>query len=162
MLKHNMRVFAQIGMVLLMLSNLLVLPNLVVGQEITSDQLRQLQMELKALGLYNGQVDGVYGPETERALRRLRELNSSSATEVSLSSSSTPIPPDQIIRAFQTQLKALGLFDGQVDGVYGPKTERALRRFKQELESTRPGGCPESPPCPPIEKPLTNQGGRKG
>ncbi|MCG8365537.1 MAG: peptidoglycan-binding protein, partial [Pseudanabaenales cyanobacterium] len=34
------------------------------------DAIAQLQERLKALGVYNGSVDGVFGPETERAVRQ--------------------------------------------------------------------------------------------
>jgi peptidoglycan hydrolase-like protein with peptidoglycan-binding domain len=39
---------------------------------------------------------------------------------------------DQIaIREAQQQLKSLGLYDGPIDGLFGPKTEEALREYQQ-------------------------------
>jgi hypothetical protein len=44
-------------------------------------------------------------------------------------------------REFQTKLKALGLYNGQIDGTVGPETRRALRRFQQQNGIT-PGSDP--------------------
>ena len=40
-----------------------------------SDRVRELQRRLKALGYYNGSVDGDYGPNTEKAVRAFQKAN---------------------------------------------------------------------------------------
>ena len=44
----------------------------------------------------------------------------------------------QEIREIQTQLRAMGLYQGEVDGIAGPQTQQAVRQFQQQrgLEQT--------------------------
>jgi peptidoglycan hydrolase-like protein with peptidoglycan-binding domain len=42
-------------------------------------------------------------------------------------------------RHVQTVLARLGYYDGQVDGVFGPDTRAAIRRFQHELGATMSG-----------------------
>jgi peptidoglycan hydrolase-like protein with peptidoglycan-binding domain len=39
------------------------------------DDFRQAQLELRNMGLYNGSLDGVVGPETKRALEQFQKNN---------------------------------------------------------------------------------------
>ncbi|HWX29905.1 MAG TPA: peptidoglycan-binding domain-containing protein [Steroidobacteraceae bacterium] len=39
------------------------------------DDFRQAQLELRNMGLYNGSLDGVLGPETKRALDQFQKDN---------------------------------------------------------------------------------------
>lgn len=39
--------------------------------------------------------------------------------------------PRNMVRAIQTQLNGLGIDSGQADGLYGPKTKRAIMKFQQ-------------------------------
>ena len=39
------------------------------------DDIRQAQLELRNMGLYNGSLDGVVGPETKRALEQFQKNN---------------------------------------------------------------------------------------
>ena len=60
--------------VMLVLCFLAMTPALVGAQQQGSQQqdqmaIRQAQQQLKAMGLYEGPIDGRYGPETEQALR---------------------------------------------------------------------------------------------
>jgi hypothetical protein len=43
------------------------------SRRISQDDVRQTQQQLKALGLYNGPVDGLVGPEMQRALARYQQ-----------------------------------------------------------------------------------------
>jgi murein L,D-transpeptidase YcbB/YkuD len=69
----------------------------------------------------------------------------------------------------QQTLKDTGLYAGPIDGVLGPETLQALREFQasqglpqtgkldeatrqQLMITSRPGGCPEGPPCPPQSR----------
>ena len=45
------------------------------------------------------------------------------------------------IAAMQEKLKQLGLFDGTVDGYYGPKTADAIRAFEQRHGLPRTGAA---------------------
>jgi N-acetylmuramoyl-L-alanine amidase len=43
------------------------------------------------------------------------------------------------VRNIQKKLKALGFFDGAVDGIYGVKTQRAVRQFQKSVGITADG-----------------------
>ena len=42
---------------------------------LSKDDFRQAQLELRNMGLYNGSLDGVVGPETKRALEQFQKNN---------------------------------------------------------------------------------------
>src|SRR5207248_3644388 len=45
------------------------------SRNISQDEVRQAQQQLKAQGLYNGPIDGMAGPEMHRALARYQQQN---------------------------------------------------------------------------------------
>jgi len=45
------------------------------SRNISQDEVRQAQQQLKAQGLYNGPIDGMAGPEMQRALTRYQQQN---------------------------------------------------------------------------------------
>ncbi|MBV8534796.1 MAG: peptidoglycan-binding protein [Alphaproteobacteria bacterium] len=68
----------------------------------TNDQVREAQQKLKDLGLYQGRIDGIYGPQTiaavdkfqsENGLPRTRALND--ATQQRLQTAQQPAPDTQ-------------------------------------------------------------------
>jgi peptidoglycan hydrolase-like protein with peptidoglycan-binding domain len=48
-----------------------------------------------------------------------------------MKSPSAPRPPGEIINDIQRELARRGYYDGVVDGLYGPKTDAAIRDFEQ-------------------------------
>ena len=40
-----------------------------------ADEVKQAQQKLKSEGLYNGQIDGIAGPETKQALEKFQQQN---------------------------------------------------------------------------------------
>lgn len=48
--------------------------------ELTQNTTRQVQQELQQDGMYKGQVDGVWGPQTKSAVRQYQQKNNLSAT----------------------------------------------------------------------------------
>jgi peptidoglycan hydrolase-like protein with peptidoglycan-binding domain len=114
-------------------------------QQTDQDQVRQAQQRLKDLGFYEGSIDGIYGPETEAALREYQArqgLQVSGAltkeTHQALMQSKQQGPQqaekamDQnLIRQAQERLKEDGFYTGAIDGDYGPETEEALREYQK-------------------------------
>ena len=49
--------------------------HLQTAANLSKDDFRQAQLELRNMGLYNGSLDGVVGPETKRALEQFQENN---------------------------------------------------------------------------------------
>ncbi len=81
-------------------------------------------------------VDGVVGPETYRALASARWR----LGDRQLSLASNPYVGDDVA-ALQERLLELGFDAGRVDGVFGPRTERALRAFQREYGLLPDGTC---------------------
>lgn len=69
--------------------------------------------------------------EAAAAARREAERQQAEAL-----ANATPPPPisvsPEVLSSIQTNLRALGLYQGDIDGVSGPATERAIRRFQQQ------------------------------
>jgi N-acetylmuramoyl-L-alanine amidase len=98
-----------------------------------------LQEELAELGYYEGPQDGVFGPETEEALKRLQAeegLDESVVldrpTRAVLGAASAGRSYSLSIKALQTALAELGLYDGLIDGDYGPGTEAGIEEIQRE------------------------------
>jgi peptidoglycan hydrolase-like protein with peptidoglycan-binding domain len=53
------------------------------------------------------------------------------AAPAKAASPSTPRPPGEIIIDIQRELARRGFYDGTVDGLYGPRTDGAIRDFEQ-------------------------------
>ena len=105
-----------------------------------------LQVALRASGLYGGDVDGWYGRGTRRAVRRLQRRKrlgvdgvAGPRTRRALGRRGRPRLGARAIRpgasgfdvaALQFLLAWQGFASGTMDGGYGPRTGRALRRFQ--------------------------------
>lgn len=118
------------------------------------EQVRNLQRQLKALGFYNGQADGDYGPATEEAVKAFQKQYkltpdgvAGADTQTKLASAKatmipaiTPAPTGSLklgsqgqeVRSVQQKLKSLGFYTGSVDGDYGEGTQAAVMRFQKQ------------------------------
>ena len=126
------------------------------------DAVRALQKRLKALGFYNGSVDGDYGSGTTAAveafqaanglkvdgiagtntLNKVYEEEAKSSSSGSTTSSSTFSSTGYVtlregdkndsVRKLQEQLKKLGYYSGSVDGSYGSGTVAAVLSFQKQ------------------------------
>ena len=81
-------------------------------------------------------VDGVVGPETYRALAAARWR----LGDRLLSLASNPFVGDDV-SALQERLLELGFDAGRVDGVFGVRTQSALRGFQREYGMVADGAC---------------------
>ncbi len=110
-----------------------------------SCSVRALQRRLAAAGYVTGPFDGRYGPLTERAVRRyqgayglLVDGIAGPLTLGSLVARTPDINPgagyavngSRPVRALQRRLARAGFHPGPVDGLYGPLTGQAVRRFQ--------------------------------
>lgn len=116
-----------------------------------SAEVRDAQQRLRTLGLYDGPIDGIWGPATETAIMRFQQHNGFEATgrldnrtlaEIRRdaapprTAAAPAVDPDeplqpQVIRGVQQRLNRLGFYPGQPDGIWGPATERGLERFQR-------------------------------
>jgi peptidoglycan hydrolase-like protein with peptidoglycan-binding domain len=111
-----------------------------------SETVAKLQSGLTALGYYTGTVDGLYGAETTAAVKALQEDLGVPAdgmygpqTHEALAEALGGDPASEIIVALQTELKELGFYEGEIDGVYGPATVDAVKKLQSECGLTQDG-----------------------
>ena len=130
-------------------------------QPLTASAIRLVQDHLRQAGAYTGQVDGIWGADSQAALERFQQthslqvtgqLNQVTATALSLAPSdllptsqpAAPIAPStalpaaapgsfsaDAIRAVQTRLKDLNFYSGGIDGLWGADTQAAIQKFQQ-------------------------------
>jgi peptidoglycan hydrolase-like protein with peptidoglycan-binding domain len=113
-----------------------------------SASVRDAQQRLRQLGYYNGDADGLMGPETEQAILRFQraqgldasgQLNTATAdalrdsARAARSAAAKPVELTDAtsVRTVQNRLRQLGFYDGPADGVWGPGTQQALERFQR-------------------------------
>jgi murein DD-endopeptidase MepM/ murein hydrolase activator NlpD len=106
-----------------------------------------LQVALRAVHLYRGGIDGVAGPGTRRAVRRLQRRKRLAVdgvvgprTRRALGRRGRPRLGSRPMRlrqrgwdvaALQFLLARRGFPSGSIDGGFGPQTRRAVRRFQR-------------------------------
>jgi peptidoglycan hydrolase-like protein with peptidoglycan-binding domain len=102
---------------------------------------RAAQEQLRAAGMYDGPIDGVWGPETRAALERYQQnrnlpvtgrIDDQTSTALRRTYSSRPValrdPTD--VRTIQNRLRQLNYYQGPDDGVWGSRTQMAVESFQ--------------------------------
>lgn len=115
-------------------------------------RMRDLQRGLRALGFYDGPVDGIDGPRTRMAIAAYQKANGLDGSGVAdqalyrqvrlASRDLAPVPPvppvrrapdaDKRILAVQKVLAELGYAPGRIDGRLGSQTRAAIERFERD------------------------------
>lgn len=100
-----------------------------------ADSLRAAQQSLSNLGYYNGAVDGVFGKQTEAAIRAFQRQSGLSETghlDEYTDSLLTQYSSENInAKTIQQRLIDLGYLQGTADGKFGEKSARAMKIFQQ-------------------------------
>lgn len=129
-----------------------------------SDEVKQLQENLKKLGFEVGSADGIFGPKTLNAMKQFEEQYGLTIDGVydktdhekiyeiidSLGKSATQVgeftgelkkgAKGDEVKKLQEQLIELGYLDpAGADGIFGPKTEEAMKKFQEEMGLTADG-----------------------
>jgi peptidoglycan hydrolase-like protein with peptidoglycan-binding domain len=110
-------------------------------------EVRHLQRQLSVLGFKPGPVDGIFGPRTEAALKAFQHSRGLSANGVFNQRTNARIDratgidiPKGLLREgsrgervedLQRALRSRGFNPGPVDGIFGPRTESAVRHFQR-------------------------------
>lgn len=113
----------------------------------TNAQVAGLQVALRAHGVYRGPIDGIAGPQTARAIRAFQALAKlpvdgipGRRTRGALGPLGRPLFGERVIRrgavgwdvsVLQFLLVQRGLSPGAIDGRFGKRSERAVRRFQR-------------------------------
>ena len=124
----------------------------------TGDKVRQLQLDLTALGYYYGDVSGHYGSLTQAAVKKFQKAKGIGQDGIagtstlnaiakalggssSSSASSTLREGDEnsAVLELQTMLKELNYYYGDLTGKFGSLTKRAVRQFQDDNDLTVDG-----------------------
>lgn len=127
-------------------------PALTYTQPLAPQAVQMVQDALHRQGVYDGRIDGVWGPDSQAALERFQQTHGLQVTgQLNQATIATlGIPPDQLltgaptaapiaentlsrgaVQAIQSRLRALNFYNGAVDGIWGAATQRAIERFQQ-------------------------------
>lgn len=126
------------------------------------DVISDMQQRLKAAGSLKGDIDGVYGGDTVKAVkdfqrsrgfpvsgaidevtyRALRDISAGTPAPVGSSGGESYGVGDRgsDVKTIQRKLKRLGYLDGEADGIYGGQTEDAVTAFQKEQGLSVTGG----------------------
>ena len=128
-------------------------PLLKIGS--TGAAVSYLQASLTKLGYNPGPIDGIFGSKTDAAVRSFQKAkglvvdgivgnNTWAAIDKALQNPPTPTPTPtpthptlkigstgSEVRYLQTSLTKLGYNPGPIDGIFGPKTDAAVRSFQK-------------------------------
>jgi peptidoglycan hydrolase-like protein with peptidoglycan-binding domain len=127
-------------------------------QPLSPQAQREVQRQLKELGVYTGAVDGIWGRDSQEALERFQptrglqvtsNLNQATLATMGLKPAELLSLGDQTgamagrdvqgralnaeaVRTIQGRLKQIGLYSGDADGIWGDSTQAALERFQRD------------------------------
>ncbi|MBW8269944.1 peptidoglycan-binding domain-containing protein [Caldovatus aquaticus] len=133
---------------------------LVSSQSLAPASVRLVQQRLREIGVYQGALDGVWGPDSQAALERFQQgrslrvtgqLNQATVATLGLrpadllaagsgaaatGADAAPAAMAAPLSAFavrnvQARLRAMGFYRGPADGIWGPGTQAAVERFRQ-------------------------------
>ena len=92
------------------------------------------QRDLGAQGISPGPIDGIYGPQTEQAVRRYQQQNGLTVDGIAgiQTFSQLYYGGAQRVSQLQGDVARQGFDPGSADGVYGPKTQQAVTAFQHQ------------------------------
>ena len=118
----------------------------------TGEAVEQLQKALKDLGYDPGAVDGKFGANTEAAVKSFQNANGIAVdgivgdiTWLNIDEADMSNPTirkgsaGNPVRRAQKRLTLGGYDTGGVDGIFGAKTETAVKRFQKDRGLTQDG-----------------------
>jgi peptidoglycan hydrolase-like protein with peptidoglycan-binding domain len=124
----------------------------VLREGASGEVVKQLQSALKDLGYDVGAVDGKFGAQTERAVKNFQKARGIAAdgvvgdiTWLNIDEADTSNPTirkgshGNPVRRAQKRLTLGGWDTGGVDGIFGAKTETAVKRFQHDHGLTADG-----------------------
>ncbi len=99
------------------------------------ETLRLAQKKLIDKGFLRGKADGVYGSQTEAALRRFQAESGLEETghldQATLDALTYVDPSTAGVKEVQQRLIDLGYLDGYADGIIGPRSAEAMKLFQR-------------------------------
>ena len=103
----------------------------------------RVQIDLKALGFFDGQIDGIAGEKTQTALKTFQTQQGISADgefgpQTDLAMYPLLMADIDYVEDLQKDLEDLGIYTGPIDGDYGNGTTAAVKKLQGscDLEET--------------------------
>ncbi len=134
------------------------------------DYTTALQTQLRDAGYYEGEVDGIYGPQTVDAVEALQEAHglpvsgtvdkaTAAALQDDLAAESGASAQQDVATtaAVQQTLALLGLWDGPVDGTWTPALTEAIKELQTTL-GVRASGTVDAATLTALEKAVAELG----
>ncbi len=116
--------------------------------EAEKERMRQVQQMLIDLGLLNGAADGVYGPRTAEALRLFQSRNGLVASGEINEPTLALLREKSVVaveaKEIQQRLIELGYLRGTADGIFGERSEAALKVFQALAGLEATGGMDDA------------------
>lgn len=97
--------------------------------------IKDLQISLSESDLYKGKIDGVWGKGSTDATHELLALASHTRKVTVPGGLFTSPTPDNVLKDIQNALKALGLYTGTADGIYGDGTSFGFYTLNKEYRT---------------------------
>ena len=98
----------------------------------------EMQKSLKELGYYDGSVDGIYGAQTTDAVKKFQTDSGITAdgrwgpeTNAAINAALGTDSKSDAIAELQVELRSLGYYDGEIDGLYGEATTIAVTKAQE-------------------------------
>ncbi len=140
-MKFSMKRTLSLALALTLVLSLFVLPMQVHAATLKTGSsgtaVKQLQMNLIGLGYMSGSANGVYNAATVRAVERYQNANNLKADGIAGSQTLSSIRSK--VKQLQMNLIGLGYLSGSADGVYGPATTKAVKKYQAEFDLTVDG-----------------------
>ena len=104
----------------------------------------RVQLDLKALGFFEGQIDGIAGEETRAALRSFQtQQGIGSDGEFGSQTDAVMVPllvvNVEYIKKLQEELTKLGLYTSIIDGKIGKGTKAAIEKLQGSCDLEKTG-----------------------
>ena len=133
-----------------------------------ADYTAALQKDLRTAGYYDGEVDGVYGPQTVAAVEQLQKDNNLTVTGFVDRATAAALDAAVLAKggeaaaqelahtaAVQSTLKLAGYWPGAVDGKWTPELTEALKAFQEDL-GVKPTGAVDAATLGALEKAIAD------
>jgi peptidoglycan hydrolase-like protein with peptidoglycan-binding domain len=110
-----------------------------------SDRVAGLQRALAKIGLFSGAIDGVYGPATMDAVKKLQVKVGVTPDGIfgpktwAAASQAGLLGKGTVVMNLQVALTTLGYYSGPVDGKYTAETEKAIKAFQTDQKMAADG-----------------------
>jgi peptidoglycan hydrolase-like protein with peptidoglycan-binding domain len=102
---------------------------------------------MRSLGYYSGPIDGVYGADTTAAVKAMQQALGVTADGIFgpetyralRANAKTAAFATSVVLSIQATLKQYGYYSGPIDGVYGAATTEAVKHLQTSLGVTADG-----------------------